>query len=160
MQLLKLNDNVKNCASLDYMVRKIWKMEFNLNSDSWESLWLQEIKPADPKGKQSWICFGSWSSNSNTLATWCEELTHWRRPWCWERLKTGEEREDRGWNGWMISLTRWTTAWAHAPGVGDGQGSLVCCSLWGHKESDTTEWLNWTGWMWGSAYMYPLCQHF
>ena len=120
----------------------------------------KEIQPVNPKGKQSWICFGSWSSNSNTLATWCKELTHWRRPWCWERLKTGEEGDDRGWSGWMISLTRWTRAWAHAPGVGDGQGSLVCCSLLGHKESDTTEWLNWTGWMWGSAYMYPPCQHF
>ena len=39
--------------------------------------------------------------NSNILATWCEELTHWERPWCWERLKAGEEGDDRGWDGWM-----------------------------------------------------------
>ena len=40
-----------------------------------------------------------WSWNSNTLATWCEELTHWKRPWCWERLKAVGEGEDRGWDG-------------------------------------------------------------
>ena len=43
-----------------------------------------------------------WSWSSNTLATWCEELTHWKRPWFWERLRTGEEG-DRGWDGWMES---------------------------------------------------------
>ena len=52
-----------------------------------------------------------WSWNSNTLATWCEELTHLKRPWCWERLKVGGEGDDRGWDGWMASLTRWTWVW-------------------------------------------------
>ena len=50
-----------------------------------------------------------WSSN--TLAPWCEELTHWKRPWCWERLRTGGEGDNRGWDGWMASLTRWTWVW-------------------------------------------------
>ena len=54
----------------------------------------------------------SWSWSSNTLATWCEELTHWERPWFWERVKVGGEGVDRGWNGWMASLTRWTWVWA------------------------------------------------
>ena len=49
-----------------------------------------------------------WSWNSSTLATWCEELTHWKRPQCWERLKVGGEGDDRGWDGWMASQTRWT----------------------------------------------------
>ena len=49
-----------------------------------------------------------WSWNSNTLVTWCEELTHWKRPWCWERLKAGGEGDDREWDGWMASPTRWT----------------------------------------------------
>ena len=53
-----------------------------------------------------------WSWNSNTLATWCEELTHWKRPWCLERLKAGGEGDDRGWDVWMTSLTRWTWVWA------------------------------------------------
>ena len=79
-----------------------------------------------------------WSWNPNTLATWCEELTHWKRPWSWERLKVGREGDDRGWHGWMASSTQ-------APGVGDGQGGLACCDSWSRRESDTTEWLNWTG---------------
>ena len=49
-----------------------------------------------------------WSWNSNTLATSCKELTHWKRPWCWERLKSGREGNYRGWEGWMASLTQWT----------------------------------------------------
>ena len=49
--------------------------------------------------------------NSNTLATWCEELTHWKRSGCWERLKVGGEGDVRGWDGWMVSLTWWTWVW-------------------------------------------------
>ena len=45
------------------------------------------------------------------MATWREELTHWKRPWCWERLKAGGERDDRWWDGWMASPTRWTWVW-------------------------------------------------
>ena len=52
-----------------------------------------------------------WSWNSNTLATWCEELTHLKRPWCWERLKMGGEGDNRGWDGWMASPTQWTWVW-------------------------------------------------
>jgi len=52
-----------------------------------------------------------WSWNSNTLTTWCKELTHWKSPWCLERLRA-EEGDDRGWDGWMASLTRWTWVWA------------------------------------------------
>jgi len=52
-----------------------------------------------------------WSWNSNTLATWCEELTHWERPWCWERLKAGGQWDDRGSDGWMALLTQWTWVW-------------------------------------------------
>ena len=66
--------------------------------------------------------------------------TWWKRPWCWERLKAGEG-DERGWDGWMASLTQWTT-----PQVGKGQGGLACCSPWVTKNrtrlSDWTE-LNW-----------------
>ena len=58
-----------------------------------------------------------------------------KRPWCWERLRAGGERDDRGWNGWMASPTL---------GVSDGQGGLACCGPWGCKELDITERLNWT----------------
>jgi len=45
------------------------------------------------------------------FGTWCEELTHLKRPWCWERLKAGGEVDDRGWDGWMASPTQWTWVW-------------------------------------------------
>ena len=71
----------------------------------------KEIQPVDPKGNQllnihlkDWC----WSWNSNTLATWCKELTHLKRPWCWERLKAGGEGDDRGWYVWMASPTQRT----------------------------------------------------
>ena len=77
----------------------------------------KEIQPVHPKGKsvlnihwKDWC----WNWNSNTLATWCEELTHWKRPWSWERLKTGGEGDDRGWDGFMASLTQWTWVWVNS----------------------------------------------
>ena len=51
--------------------------------------------------------------NSNTLATWWEEPTHWKRPWCWETLRAGEGG-NREWDGWMASLTQWTCIWANS----------------------------------------------
>ena len=83
-----------------------------------------------------------WSWNSNTWAKGCEELTHLKRPWCWERLRAGEG-DDRGWDGWMHHwLDRHESEWTL--GVGYGQGGLACCDSWGRKESDMTEQLNWT----------------
>ena len=72
-----------------------------------------------------------WSWNSDTLATWCEELTHLKRPWCWERLKVGGDRDDRGWDGWMASSTQWIWVWVSSeswwwtgkPGVWQSMGS-------------------------------------
>ena len=55
-----------------------------------------------------------WSWNSNTLATSSEELTHWKRLWCWEGLGAGGKGDDRGWDGWMASLTRWTWVWVNS----------------------------------------------
>ena len=55
-----------------------------------------------------------WSWNSSTLATSCKELTHWKRLWCWEGLGAGGEGEDRGWDGWMASLTWWTWVWVNS----------------------------------------------
>ena len=86
-----------------------------VTEDSWESLGLQ-WDPASPSKRKSvlnvhWKDW-CWSWNSNTLATWWEELTHWKRPWCLERLKAGGEGDDRGWDGWMASPTQWTWVWA------------------------------------------------
>ena len=55
-----------------------------------------------------------WSWNSNTLVTWREELTHWKRSWCWERLKAGGEGDDRGWDGYMASPTQWAWVWVNS----------------------------------------------
>ena len=78
----------------------------------------KEIQPVYPKGNQ-WILNihwkdWCWSWNSNTLDTWCEGLTHLKRPRCWERLKAGGEADNRGWHlchGWMASPTWWTWVW-------------------------------------------------
>ena len=78
-----------------------------VGEDSWESLRWQ----GDPTIPEYFWKDWYWSWNSNTLAIWWEELTHWKRPWCWERLKVGGEGDDRGWNGWMASLTLWTWVW-------------------------------------------------
>ena len=48
------------------------------------------------------------------LATWCEELTHWKRPWFWERLKAGGEGDNRGWDGWMASSFQWIWVWVNS----------------------------------------------
>ena len=55
-----------------------------------------------------------WSWNSNTAVTWCKELTHLKRPWCWERLNVGGEGDDRGWDGWMASPIQWTWVWVNS----------------------------------------------
>ena len=85
----------------------------------------------------------SW--NSNTLATSCEVLTHWKRPWWWERLGAGGEGDNRGWDGWMASPTWWTWVWVNSrswwwtgrPGVLWFTGSQRAGHNW------ATE-LNWT----------------
>ena len=74
----------------------------------------KEIQLVHLKGNHSWIFIGRTDAEAktpNTLATWCEELTHLKRPWCWERLKAGGEGDDRVWDGWMASLTQWTWVW-------------------------------------------------
>ena len=112
--------------------------------DSWDSLRQQGDQMSQSWRKSTlnihwkeWC----WSWSSNTLATWCEEPTHWKRPWCWERLRTGGKVcDDRGWDGWQHQLNE--HEFKQTPGDSEGQGSLVCCSPWGLKESDTTEQLN------------------
>ena len=114
----------------------------------------KEIQPVHHKGNQSWIFTGrtdAETENSKTLATWCEELTHWKRPWCWERLKVGGEGDNRGWDGWMASPTQWLWVWVSSgswwwtgkPGVLQSMRSQRVGHDW------ATE-LNW---------MYTMCYH-
>ena len=101
------------------------------------------------------IHWKDWCWSSNTLTTCCEELTHWKRPWCWEILRVGGEGGNR--LRWLL----WLNGHEFEQTLGDseGQGSLACCSPWGCKESDTTERLNsnnkmgssscvWRWWRW------------
>ena len=121
-----------------------------VGEDSWESLGLQG-DPTSPSKRKSVLNIDwenwCWRWNSSTLATWCEELTHLKWPWYWERLKVGGEGDDRGWDGWMASPIQWHE-FEWSLGVSDGQGGLVCFSSWRHKELDMTQWMNWTELNW------------
>ena len=99
------------------------------------------------------IHWKDWCWGSNTLATWCKELTHLKRPWYWERFREGGEGDGRGWDGWMASLTQWTWVWVNSgswwwigkPGMLQSMGSqrvglnwmteLNSCLLWRNVRS-------------------------
>ena len=93
------------CRRIDAF--KLWCWEKTLESP----LDCKEIQPVHPKGDQSWVFIGRTNAEAETpvlLATSCEELTHWKRPWCWEGLRAGGEGYNRGWDGWMASPTQRT----------------------------------------------------
>ena len=119
----------------------------------------KEIKPVHTKGNQSWIFFGRTDVETETLILWPTDAKNWligkdpdaRKDWRWEEKGTTEDEMI----GWHHQDDRHEFEWTL--GVGDGQGSLSCCSPWGRKESDPTEWLNWievANWF----MVYLLCQ--
>ena len=106
---------------MDVRVR-LWRrlstfLNCGVGEDSWESFGLQG-DPTSPFWRTSALGVlwneRCWGWNSSTLATSCEELTHWKRLWCWEGLGAGGEGEDRGWDGWMASWTGWTWVWVNS----------------------------------------------
>ena len=109
-----------------------------------ESLGLQG-DPTSPSSRKSVLNIHQkdrcWSWSSKTLATWCEELSRWKRLWCWERL---EGRRRRGWQRmrWLDGITNSMDVSLSRLRDGEGQGGLACCSPWDRTESDITEQLN------------------
>ena len=139
-----------------------------VGEDSWESLGLQG-DPTSPSGRRSvlgvhWKDW-CWSWNSSTLATWCKELTHWKRPWCWEGLEAGGEGDDRGWDDWMTSLTRWTWVWVNSgswwwtgrPGMQQFMGSQRVRHDWA-TELNWTVMFNSSEKNWIATWMISRCQ--
>ena len=104
----------------------------------------KEIQPVHPKGNKSCIFIGRTDAEAETLILWPPDVKNWLirkdpdagKDWSWEE-KGMTEDEMVGWHHWLDGYEL-----QQVLGVGDGQGSLVCCSPWGHKESDMTEWLN------------------
>ena len=123
--------------------QRIDVFELCAGEDSWESLGLQEIKPVNPKGNQAWIFTGSSNAEADAPILWPSDVKCWlirkdpdaEKNW---RQKEKETTEDEM-VGWHHQLNR--HEFEQAPGDGNGQGSLVWCSPWGHKWSNTTEWL-------------------
>ena len=106
----------------------------------------KEIQPVHSKGDQSWVFIGRTDAEAETPILWPPDAKNWLiwkdpdagRDWGQEEKGTTED-EMSGWHHWLDGReSEWT------PGVGDGQGGLVCCDSWGRRESDTTEWLNWS----------------
>ena len=139
-----------NCVLLDY--KEIWApknwcfwtvvLEKTLDSP----LDCKEFQPVHPKGDQSWVFIGRTDAEAETPILWPPHEKSWLiwkdpdagRDWGQEE-KGMTEDEMAGWHHWLDGHE-----FEQAPGVGDGQGSLVCCTPWDCEESDTTEWLNWT----------------
>ena len=97
------------CQRIDAFKLWCWKsLENPLNSKRSNQSSLKEINPEYSLEGLMW----NWSSN--TLAIWCKELTHQKRPWCCKRLKTEREEDNRGWDGWMASPIQWTWTWANS----------------------------------------------
>ena len=83
------------------------------------------------------------------FATWCKELTHWKRPWCLERFKAGREGNSRGWDGWMTSLTQWIWVLVSSGSWWWTRRPAELLSMESQRAGHDWEWLNWieVNWM-------------
>ena len=129
--------------------KELMLLNCGVGEDPWKSLDSKEIKPVNPKGNQSWIFIGRTDAEAQTSILLPPDAKNgliWKDPnpgedWRQEEKGTTED-EMVGWHHWLNGHE-----FEQAPRDGEWQGSLVCCSPWGPKEWDTTEWLNWlTNW--------------
>ena len=138
------------CQRIDTFELWCWRRLFRVPWTARRSIQsiLKEIGPEGLIGH--WKDWG-WSWSSNPLATSWEELTHWKKPWSWERLRAGGEGNDRGWDGWMASPTRWTWVWVNSGGWWwtGRPGVLRFMGLQRARHDWVTE-LNWT-WVLGAS---------
>ena len=114
-----------------------------VGEDSCESLGLQGDLTSQSSRKsvlnihwKDWC----WSWNSNTSSTWCEELTHWKRPLCWKKLKAGGEGDNRGWDGWMAPPTQWTWVWINPGNWWWTRRSGVLQSMGSQNQTQLGDW--------------------
>ena len=128
--------------SLNMTVSRLWTVVLEKTLES--PLDFKEIKPANPKGNLSWIFIGRTDAEAEAPILWPPDAKNWlngKDPDAgndWRQEKVATEDEMVQWNHQLDGHE-----FEQAPGVGGRQGGLVCCSLWGHKEWDMTEWLNW-----------------
>ena len=127
---------------------RIGLLNCGVGEDSLESLGLQG-DPTSPSWRRSVLNIHwkdwCWRWNSNTLATWCKELTHWERPCCWKRLKVGWEGDDRGWDGWMALPVQWRQVWVNSGSWWwTGKSGLLQSTGLQRVRHDWVAELNWT----------------
>ena len=111
-------DKDPSSQSYDFPSSRVWMWEVDYKESWVQKNWCfwtvvlektlespldsKEIKPVNPQGNQSWIFTRRTDAEAEApilMATWCKELTHWKRPWSWERLRAGGKGDDRGWDG-------------------------------------------------------------
>ena len=141
---------IYGCESWTIKTAEHWKMmllNYGFGEDSWECLGLHNHTSHSLRKSVLNIHWKDWcwSWNSNTLVTLFEELTHLKRPWCWERLKTGGEGDDRGWDGCMASPTQWIWVWASSGSWWWTRVPCVLQSVGLQSQTWLTDWtdLNW-----------------
>ena len=132
------------CWRIDAFELVVWQKTLESPLDC------KEIQPVHPKGDQSWVFTGRNDAKAETLILWPPHAKSWLigkdpdvgRDWGQEEKGTTDDEMAGRHHRLDGREFEWT------PGVGDGQGGLACCDSWGHKESDTTEQLNWTELNW------------